>query len=140
MKPGFRADLVSKLAYLKRRSHTNVVLPAFWSGILLSSLCSSAVEVSQKPSSAMFPFPSLNCVSLSFPSAEVSLRPSSRASMRSSAFPDRLLTVPEMSGPDSPDPPGSPVTEMFITEENISKMENILETWSNNLKVSDFFC
>lgn len=65
---------------------------------------------------------------------EVSLRPSSRASMRSSTFPDRLLTVPETSGPDSPDPPGSAVTEMFISEKNISKMENILETWSNNLK------
>lgn len=97
-------------------------------------------QASLKPFNAMFSFPSLDCVSLSFPPAEeVSLRPSSRASMRSSTFPDRLLTVPETSGPDSPDPPGSAMTEMFISEENISKMENILETWSNNLKVSDFF-
>lgn len=64
---------------------------------------------------------------------ETSLRPSSKASMTPDAFSDRLLTVPETSGPDSPNPPGSAVAEMFLTE-NISKMENILDTWSNNLK------
>lgn len=63
-------------------------------------------------------------------------RSSSRASMLSSALQDRLHTVPERSRPNSPDPLETTVTEMFISEENISKMENILDTWSNNLKVS----
>ncbi|XP_064152859.1 centrosomal protein POC5 isoform X3 [Anguilla rostrata] len=30
----------------------------------------------------------------------------------------------------------SMVTEMFVTEENLGRMENILDTWSNNLKVN----
>lgn len=55
--------------------------------------------------------------------------------MISSPFPDRLHVVRERSRPNSPDPLESTVTEMFISEENISKMENILDTWSNNLKV-----
>lgn len=55
--------------------------------------------------------------------------------MISSAFPDRLHVAHERSRPNSPDPLESTVTDMFISEENISKMENILDTWSNNLKV-----
>uniref|UniRef100_A0A3Q3XDT1 Centrosomal protein POC5 n=1 Tax=Mola mola TaxID=94237 RepID=A0A3Q3XDT1_MOLML len=47
---------------------------------------------------------------------------------------DRLHTVPESSRPNSPDPLESTVTAMFISEENIGRMENILDTWSNNLK------
>lgn len=37
---------------------------------------------------------------------------------------------------NSPDPHEPAVTEMFISEENISKMENILDLWSSKLKVS----
>ncbi|KAG9355062.1 hypothetical protein JZ751_001775 [Albula glossodonta] len=36
----------------------------------------------------------------------------------------------------SPDPMITVVTEMFVTEENMGRMENILDTWSNNLKVN----
>lgn len=63
-------------------------------------------------------------------------RSSGRATMLSSALTDGLDTTSERSRPNSPDPLQSTVTEMFISEGNISKMENILDTWSNNLKVS----
>nr|XP_033474670.1 centrosomal protein POC5 isoform X1 [Epinephelus lanceolatus]XP_033474671.1 centrosomal protein POC5 isoform X1 [Epinephelus lanceolatus] len=61
-------------------------------------------------------------------------RASSRASVASNTPSDRLQTLSERSRPNSPNPLESTVTEMFISEENISKMENILDTWSNNLK------
>lgn len=67
---------------------------------------------------------------------EMAGRSSSRASVLSNPLSDRLHTVSERSRPNSPDPLKSAVTEMFISEENISRMENILDTWSNNLKVS----
>ncbi|XP_054467162.1 centrosomal protein POC5 isoform X2 [Anoplopoma fimbria] len=57
-----------------------------------------------------------------------------RSSSRVSVLSDRLQTVSERSRPSSPHPLEPDVTEMFISEENISKMENILDTWSNNLK------
>lgn len=56
--------------------------------------------------------------------------------MLSNAPSDRLQTVSERSRPSSPHQLDSAVTEMFISEENICKMENILDVWSNNLKVS----
>lgn len=61
---------------------------------------------------------------------------SSRVSMLSGAPSDRLQAASERSRPNSPDPLESAVTEMFVSEENIGRMENILDTWSNNLKVS----
>nr|XP_020449946.1 centrosomal protein POC5 isoform X2 [Monopterus albus] len=61
-------------------------------------------------------------------------RLSSKVSMLSNVPSDRLQTAPERSRPNSPDLFESTVTEMFISEENISRMENILDTWSNNLK------
>lgn len=70
------------------------------------------------------------------PAEETAGQLSSRASVPSNAASERGPTVSEGSGSNSPDPLESAVTEMFISEENISKMENILETWSNNLKVS----
>ncbi|XP_068166807.1 centrosomal protein POC5 isoform X2 [Antennarius striatus] len=54
---------------------------------------------------------------------------SSRASMISNPSTDNLQRVSE-----SKDPLESPVTEIFISEENISMMENILYMWSSNLK------
>ncbi|XP_056141619.1 centrosomal protein POC5 [Lampris incognitus] len=57
-----------------------------------------------------------------------------RVSVVSTDPSDRWLTASERSRQSSPDPLVSMVTEMFISEENISKMENILDTWSNNLK------
>ncbi|XP_027134292.1 centrosomal protein POC5 isoform X2 [Larimichthys crocea] len=57
-----------------------------------------------------------------------------RSSSRASGLLDRLDTSPERSGPKSPDPLESSLTEIFISEENISKMEKILDTWSNTLK------
>lgn len=48
-------------------------------------------------------------------------------------------TVRERSWSSSPDHQPSVMTEVFITEENIGKMENILDIWSNNLKVSLHF-
>ncbi|XP_071338843.1 centrosomal protein POC5 [Trachinotus anak] len=65
---------------------------------------------------------------------EMAGRSSGRASALSDAPSDRLHTMSERSRPNSPDPLESAVTEMFISEKNISKMENILDTWSNNLK------
>nr|XP_046242909.1 centrosomal protein POC5 isoform X2 [Scatophagus argus] len=65
---------------------------------------------------------------------EIASRPSSRASVLSVALTDRLHMASERSRPNSPDPLESTVTEMFISEENISKMESILDTWSSNLK------
>ncbi|XP_076588050.1 centrosomal protein POC5 isoform X1 [Chaetodon auriga] len=65
---------------------------------------------------------------------EMAGRPSSRVSMLSNTLSDRLLMTSERSRPNTPDPRESAVTEMFISEEKISKMENILDTWSNNLK------
>ncbi|XP_011614163.1 centrosomal protein POC5 isoform X1 [Takifugu rubripes] len=44
-----------------------------------------------------------------------------------------LHPLPERLGSSCPDHETSVITEMFITEENIGKMENILDTWSNNL-------
>ncbi|XP_040012309.1 centrosomal protein POC5 isoform X2 [Xiphias gladius] len=58
----------------------------------------------------------------------------SRASVLSDAPSDRLQAASERSRLNSPDLVESAMTEMFISEENISKMENILDTWSNNLK------
>ncbi|MEQ2214196.1 hypothetical protein XENOCAPTIV_020180, partial [Xenoophorus captivus] len=56
---------------------------------------------------------------------------SSRASVLSDAPSENLQTTSKRSSPDFR---GLAVTEMFISEENISKMESILDTWSNNLK------
>ncbi|GLD68034.1 centrosomal protein POC5 [Lates japonicus] len=65
---------------------------------------------------------------------EMAGRSSGRASALSDAPFDRLQVTSERSRPHSPDPLESAVTEMFISEENISKMENILDTWSSKLK------
>ncbi|KAK5871360.1 hypothetical protein PBY51_004245 [Eleginops maclovinus] len=65
---------------------------------------------------------------------ETAGRLSGRASVLSNAASDRGQTVSEGCRSNSPDPLESVVTEMFVSEENISKMENILDTWSNNLK------
>ncbi|XP_037387289.1 centrosomal protein POC5 isoform X6 [Pygocentrus nattereri] len=40
----------------------------------------------------------------------------------------------DRSGQSSPDPVITSLTEMFISEENLNKMENILDIWSSNLK------
>ncbi|XP_066512872.1 centrosomal protein POC5-like isoform X1 [Hoplias malabaricus] len=40
----------------------------------------------------------------------------------------------DRSGKTTPDLVTTSLTEMFISEENLNKMENILDTWSNNLK------
>ncbi|KAM4616265.1 centrosomal protein POC5 [Polymixia lowei] len=60
----------------------------------------------------------------------VSRAPSERLQTTS----ERLQTTSDRSRQSSPDPLVSMVTEMFISEENICKMENILATWSHNLK------
>ncbi|CAB1319918.1 unnamed protein product [Coregonus sp. 'balchen'] len=49
---------------------------------------------------------------------------------------DRLQTPSESSRHSSPDPLVTMVTEMFISEENMNKMENILDTWSDKLKAN----
>ncbi|XP_042344313.1 centrosomal protein POC5 [Plectropomus leopardus] len=65
---------------------------------------------------------------------ELAGRSSSRASLASNTPSDRSQRASERSRSNSPNLLESAVTEMFISEENISKMENILDTWSNNLK------
>ncbi|KAI3371924.1 hypothetical protein L3Q82_006797 [Scortum barcoo] len=72
----------------------------------------------------------------SYRKAEEMAGRSSRASMLSTAPSDRLQAASDRSRPNSPYPLESDVTEMFISEQNISKMENILDTWSNNLKAN----
>ncbi|KAM7391771.1 hypothetical protein PAMP_022430 [Pampus punctatissimus] len=66
---------------------------------------------------------------------EMAGRSSSRASVVSDTPSDRLRTMSERSRPNSPGIE-SAVAEMFISAQNISKMEGILDTWSHNLKVS----
>ncbi|XP_028271006.1 centrosomal protein POC5 isoform X2 [Parambassis ranga] len=56
------------------------------------------------------------------------------SSGRASRLSDRLQMTSQRSRSNSPDPLEVAVTEMFISEKNINKMENILDTWSNNLK------
>lgn len=41
----------------------------------------------------------------------------------------------DRSGESSPDHMINVMTEMFVSEENLNKMEDILDTWSNSLKV-----
>lgn len=53
---------------------------------------------------------------------------------------EEMRTLPERSWSSGPDHQVSVITEMFVTDENIGKMENILDTWSNNLKVSARYC
>ncbi|KAM8886867.1 centrosomal protein POC5 isoform 2-T3 [Spinachia spinachia] len=67
---------------------------------------------------------------------EMAGRSCSRVSVLSNAPSGRLLTVSERSRPSSPHQLDSAVTEMFISEENICKMENILDMWTNNLKLN----
>lgn len=57
-----------------------------------------------------------------------------RASVLSDAPSDRLHVSSERSRPSSPDSLEFAVSEMFISDSNISKMESILDTWSNKLK------
>lgn len=47
-------------------------------------------------------------------------------------------TDPDRSGKSSPGRVINVMTEMFVSEENLNKMEDILDTWSNNLKVFFF--
>ncbi|XP_056275773.1 centrosomal protein POC5 isoform X2 [Pseudoliparis swirei] len=67
---------------------------------------------------------------------ETAGRSSSRVSPLFNTPSDRLQTVAQRSRPSSPQPPEFDVTEMFISEGNINKMENILDTWSHNLKTN----
>uniref|UniRef100_A0A3Q4M757 Centrosomal protein POC5 n=1 Tax=Neolamprologus brichardi TaxID=32507 RepID=A0A3Q4M757_NEOBR len=78
------------------------------------------------------------CLRLCFffptPAEKMAGHSSSRASLLSDNPSERLQVASERSRPDTPEPFEFVVTEMFISEENINKMENILDTWSNNLK------
>ncbi|XP_029367253.1 centrosomal protein POC5 isoform X2 [Echeneis naucrates] len=65
---------------------------------------------------------------------EVAGRSSGRLSVLSDAPSGRLQATSATSRPNSPNPLEPTVSEMFISEKNISKMENILDMWSNNLK------
>ncbi|XP_051949956.1 centrosomal protein POC5 [Xyrauchen texanus] len=47
---------------------------------------------------------------------------------------ERAQTRSDRSGQSSPDALITVMSEMFISEENLNKMENILEIWSTNLK------
>ncbi|XP_029916350.1 centrosomal protein POC5 isoform X2 [Myripristis murdjan] len=65
---------------------------------------------------------------------ETARRSPSRLSVLSDGPSDRRHAVPVRSRQSSPDTLVSAVSEMFISEENIGRMENILDTWSYNLK------
>ena len=58
-----------------------------------------------------------------------------RSSAASDAPSDRQQTPSEMSRRSSPAPLVTVVTDLFISEENMGKMENILDSWGDNLKV-----
>uniref|UniRef100_A0A8D3AC65 Centrosomal protein POC5 n=1 Tax=Scophthalmus maximus TaxID=52904 RepID=A0A8D3AC65_SCOMX len=75
----------------------------------------------------------LQCCSISSDTLPVVLfcLPAEELAGRSSS---RVSQATERSRPYSPDSLASAATEMFISEANIGKMENILDTWSNNLK------
>ncbi|RVE68334.1 hypothetical protein OJAV_G00090450 [Oryzias javanicus] len=59
-----------------------------------------------------------------------------RASGVSDTRSDQVQAPSEGSRSSSPDLHAFTMTEIFITQENMSKMENILDTWSNNLKTN----
>ncbi|KAK2837366.1 hypothetical protein Q5P01_014578 [Channa striata] len=63
---------------------------------------------------------------------EMAGRSCSRVSVLSGVSSNQLQTASKRS--NSPDPLESAVTEMFVSEEKISRMQNILDMWSNNLK------
>uniref|UniRef100_A0A8C6TFT2 Centrosomal protein POC5 n=1 Tax=Neogobius melanostomus TaxID=47308 RepID=A0A8C6TFT2_9GOBI len=65
---------------------------------------------------------------------ETAGRSSSMGSLVSEAGSEKLQTPSERSSPTSADPFESAVAEMFVSEENMSRMEDILDVWSNNLK------
>ncbi|KAK7933558.1 hypothetical protein WMY93_004454 [Mugilogobius chulae] len=65
---------------------------------------------------------------------ETAGRSTSMGSLASEAGSERLQTPPDRSRSTSPDPFEADVTEMFISDENMSRMENILDVWSSNLK------
>lgn len=69
------------------------------------------------------------------PVEEMTGRSSGRASALSNPHSDRLPATSERSRGNSPDPLESAVAELFVSEEKMSRMENILDTWSDNLKV-----
>ncbi|XP_061585015.1 centrosomal protein POC5 isoform X2 [Cololabis saira] len=58
----------------------------------------------------------------------------SRMSVVSDGPSDRFQAPSVKSRSNSPEPNELAMTEMFISEENINKMENLLGTWSKNLK------
>lgn len=63
----------------------------------------------------------------------ISLHPGNeKMAGRSSAVSDRLQTLFERCRHSSPDHLVTVVTEIFISE-NMNKMENILDTWSDSL-------
>ncbi|XP_067087504.1 centrosomal protein POC5 [Osmerus mordax] len=59
-----------------------------------------------------------------------------RSSAASDALSDRQQTPSERSRHSSPAPLVTVVTDLFISEENMGKMENILDTWGDNLKAN----
>ncbi|KAJ0067485.1 hypothetical protein NL108_007954, partial [Boleophthalmus pectinirostris] len=75
-----------------------------------------------------------DCSSLSFLVGETVGQSTSMGSLVSEVGSERLQTPPERSRSTSPDAFEAVVAEMFISKENMSRMENILDVWSNNLK------
>lgn len=73
------------------------------------------------------------CLSLSAEAAHTSRRLSVLSN-------EELRTLPERSWSSDSEHQVSVLAEMFVTDENIGKMENILDTWSSNLKVSAHYC
>lgn len=58
-----------------------------------------------------------------------------RGSIISDINSHKLERLTERPKPSSPEFNTSEMMELFISEENIGQMENILDTWSSNLKV-----
>ncbi|XP_023678724.1 centrosomal protein POC5 [Paramormyrops kingsleyae] len=58
-----------------------------------------------------------------------------RASVVSAVDLEEVHSEPESSGSSIPEPGVTAVTEMFVSEEQLSRMEQVLDTWSDNLKV-----
>ncbi|KAK1792339.1 hypothetical protein P4O66_012298, partial [Electrophorus voltai] len=97
--------------------------PARPSQLLTGSLTSKKAQSSSLMDDARYQEHEVNIV---LSSGQEMIARSARESQRT--------TESDRYGQSSPDPMVTVMTEMSISEENLNKMENILETWSNNLK------
>ncbi|KAJ0019334.1 hypothetical protein NQD34_006903 [Periophthalmus magnuspinnatus] len=105
---------------------------------LRTSQLSVEVPSSQPKNETQSQHPAVSCSdsnsSISFLVGETVGQSTSMGSLVSEAGSEMPQSPTERSRSTSPDAFEVIVAEMFISEENMSRMENILDVWSNNLK------